>query len=238
MVLSYHIENMVNFHRHRFSSLSQLLMLVFIYLQLPCCHLLYLHSNRCVQRNHALHPTTYQLPCRTNGVIGHRGSTSLSAVLSSTEDLPNFFGINPIEGAVIFGVLYYIYGPDKLYEVVREAGRLFSTYGPVVKEIASDVYFEFRDYLEENSERDALRRQGVDVDSIPRRTTNIFERFQESMEVRHLSTRSLTAACSTVCAASHYAFVFCLLLLCVDAVGGVRELSRLVSAGLSVQQRG
>lgn len=32
-------------------------------------------------------------------------------------------------------------------------------------------------------ERNLLKKSGVDIDSIPRRTSNIFERFQESMKV-------------------------------------------------------
>ena len=39
------------------------------------------------------------------------------------ETLPNILGVNPVEGAIIFGVLYYIYGPTTLYEYAREAVR-------------------------------------------------------------------------------------------------------------------
>jgi hypothetical protein len=77
------------------------------------------------------------------------------------DDLPNILGINPIEAAVIGGALYYFYGPTVLYEYAREAGRLFSTYAPVVKSISQDIFFEFRDYLEEDRERESLRKQGV-----------------------------------------------------------------------------
>jgi len=41
----------------------------------------------------------------------------------SQETLPNILGVNPVEGAIIFGVLYYIYGPTTLYEYAREAVR-------------------------------------------------------------------------------------------------------------------
>lgn len=43
----------------------------------------------------------------------------------SQETLPNILGVNPVEGAIIFGVLYYIYGPTTLYEYAREAVRRF-----------------------------------------------------------------------------------------------------------------
>ena len=39
------------------------------------------------------------------------------------EDLPNLLGINPIEAAVLFGFLYYVYGPEELYNYAREAGK-------------------------------------------------------------------------------------------------------------------
>jgi len=94
------------------------------------------------------------------------------------DDLPNLFGINPIEAAVLFGVLYYFYGSETLYEYAREAGRLFSTYAPIVKDISLDIFKEFRDYFEEDRDRAALRRAGVDLDKIPRKTTNIIEKFQ------------------------------------------------------------
>lgn len=47
------------------------------------------------------------------------------------DDLPNILGINPIEAAIIFGALYYFYGPATLYEYAREAGKFFSTYAPI-----------------------------------------------------------------------------------------------------------
>ena len=94
------------------------------------------------------------------------------------DDLPNLFGINPIEAAVLFGVLYYFYGSETLYEYAREAGRLFSTYAPIVKDISLDIFKEFREYFEEDRDRAALRRAGVDLDKIPRKTTNIIEKFQ------------------------------------------------------------
>jgi hypothetical protein len=99
------------------------------------------------------------------------------------DDLPNILGINPIEAAIIFGLLYYVYGPDTIYEYARQAGKLFSTYAPVVKDVSVDIFNEFKDYLEENRDRDILKKNGVDVDGIPRRTTNIIERFQQSLSV-------------------------------------------------------
>ena len=103
-----------------------------------------------------------------------------SLCIADAEDLPNILGINPIEAALIFGVLYYVYGSEVLYEYAREAGRLFSTYGPIVKDVSLDIFYEFRDYLEEDRERAALKMSGVDIDSIPRRTTNILEKFSET----------------------------------------------------------
>ena len=58
------------------------------------------------------------------------------------DDLPNILGINPIEAAIIFGALYYYYGPNTLYEYAREAGKLFSTYAPIVK-----GYFEAYQFI-------------------------------------------------------------------------------------------
>jgi Sec-independent protein translocase protein TatA len=100
----------------------------------------------------------------------------------SPELLPNFFGINPIEFAIIFGTLYYLFGPTRLYEFTREAGRLFSTYFPVAKEIAGDLVSEFKDYMEEEKEREKLAERGVDLSKLPRRTSNVFERFSDAME--------------------------------------------------------
>ena len=91
------------------------------------------------------------------------------------DDLPNILGINPLEAAVIFGALYYFYGIDTLYEYARDAGKAFSTYAPIIKEATTNIYTEIVDFLEEDRQRNVLRDQGVDVDSIPRRTTNIFE---------------------------------------------------------------
>ena len=99
------------------------------------------------------------------------------------DDLPNILGINPLEAAAIFGVLYIVYGPTVLYDYAREAGKLFSQYGPMVQDISKGIFFEVRDYLEEDKEREILRKQGFDIDKIPRRTTNIFERVSESIKV-------------------------------------------------------
>lgn len=98
------------------------------------------------------------------------------------DDLPNILGINPLEAAVIFGVLYYLYGPSALYDFAREAGKAFSTYAPVVKTAVTDIFNEFKDYMEEDQEREELRQNGVDVENLPRRTTNIIERFQQTYE--------------------------------------------------------
>ena len=98
------------------------------------------------------------------------------------DDLPNILGINPLEAALIGGVLYYFYGPNVLYEYAREAGKFISTYGPIVKEVSLDIFYEFREYFEEEREREMMKKSGVNIDDIPRRTSNIIERFQEQME--------------------------------------------------------
>ena len=98
------------------------------------------------------------------------------------DDLPNILGINPLEAAVIFGALYYFYGPTVLFDYTREAGKFFSTYAPVVKEITTDIFYEFRDYFDESKEREELEQAGIDVEAMLRRTTNIIERFQESLD--------------------------------------------------------
>ena len=126
-------------------------------------------------------PITTEASSGTNSV-----TASYTMILSKSwfdDDLPNILGINPLEAAFIFGLLYYFYGSAALYDFARDAGKAFSTYGPIVKQAAEDIFYEFRDYLEEERERDELRKAGVDVDSLPRRTTNIIERFQQSMEV-------------------------------------------------------
>jgi hypothetical protein len=62
------------------------------------------------------------------------------------DDLPNILGINPLEAAVIFGALYYFYGPTILYEYAREAGRLVSTYSPIVRDVSLNIFNEFIDF--------------------------------------------------------------------------------------------
>ena len=70
-----------------------------------------------------------------------KSTSSLSVFGSSygNEDLPNILGINPFEAAFIFGVLYYVFGADTIYEYAREAGRLFTQYAPVVKDLRSVI---------------------------------------------------------------------------------------------------
>lgn len=106
-----------------------------------------------------------------------------SLPLSLQEDLPNLLGINPVEGTILFAVLYYIYGPTTLYEYARSAGQFAGKYGPILKQTAFDIFYEFRDYLEEDRDRDLLRKTGVDITQLPRRTSNVLERFQQSMQV-------------------------------------------------------
>ena len=97
------------------------------------------------------------------------------------DDLPNILGINPIEAAIIFGTLYYFYGPNVLYEYAREAGKFVSTYAPVVKDVSFNIFNEFKDFLEEDRERNLLSKSGVDISKLPRRTSNIIERFQDGL---------------------------------------------------------
>ena len=113
-----------------------------------------------------------------------RKSFSLSAGNWWEDDLPNILGINPFEAALLFGALYKFYGPGILYEFAREAGKLFSTYAPIVRDLSLDIFNEGKDYLEEDRERELMRKGGVDVENMPRKTTNIIERFQAGMEVR------------------------------------------------------
>lgn len=95
------------------------------------------------------------------------------------DDLPNILGINPIEATIIFGALYYLYGPTALYDFARAAGNFVSTYLPIVQSIAQDIFKEFQDYFEEDKERDSLKKQGFDVSNMPRRTSNVLERLQQ-----------------------------------------------------------
>lgn len=136
----------------------------------------------------------------------HVSPSSLSSLPTSTlvtaltpwyqDDLPNILGINPLEAAVIFGALYYFYGPTTLYKYTREAGVFFSTYAPIVKDVVSDIFNEFRDYLDEDREREDLKNAGVNIDNIPRRTTNIIERFQDSLDTFSEMSSSFDGASS------------------------------------------
>ena len=101
----------------------------------------------------------------------------------SEEDLPNILGINPLEAAALFGVLYYIYGPKELYSYAREAGKFAATYLPVIKDLAVNIYNEFKEYIDEDRERDELKKRGMDITNFPRRTTNLIERVQESLNM-------------------------------------------------------
>jgi Sec-independent protein translocase protein TatA len=99
------------------------------------------------------------------------------------DDLPNILGINPIEAAIIVGLLYYIYGPVVLYDYAREAGKAVSTFVPIIRDVTTDIFNEFRENMEENKEIEMLRKQGLDMSNYQKRTTNIFERFQTEYEV-------------------------------------------------------
>jgi hypothetical protein len=111
-------------------------------------------------------------------------SFELSAGNWFDDDLPNILGINPFEAAILFGALYKFYGSAVLYDFAREAGKLFNTYAPIVRDLSLDIFNEGKDYLEEDRDRELLRKGGVDVESMPRKTTNIIERFQEGMKAQ------------------------------------------------------
>ena len=130
----------------------------------------------------------------------HRQSSSVLRVGNWWEDdLPNILGINPFEAALLFGALYKFYGPGVLYEFAREAGKLFSTYAPIVRDLSLDIFNEGKDYLEEDRDRELMRKGGVDIDNMPRKTTNIIERFQAGMEVGDTVLRSVL--CSLILSA-------------------------------------
>lgn len=118
------------------------------------------------------------------GILSTRNKLRpLYSLIGPGEDLPNLLGINPIEAAAIFGILYYIYGPEELYSYAREAGKFASTYLPVIKDLAVNIYSEFKDYVDEDRERDEMKRRGIDISLFPRRTTNLIERVQESLNM-------------------------------------------------------
>lgn len=113
------------------------------------------------------------------------------------DDLPNLFGINPIEGALIFGVLYYLYGPDELYGYAREAGKAFGTYAPIAKDLAVNIFNEFKEYVDEDRQRDDMQKRGLDISKIPRRTTNVIERISESISMfSEMASTSTTSGMS------------------------------------------
>jgi hypothetical protein len=121
--------------------------------------------------------------------VNSRRSTALSVGNWWEDDLPNILGINPFEAALLFGALYKFYGPGVLYEFAREAGKLFSTYAPIVRDLSLDIFNEGKDYLEEDRDRELMRKSGVDVENMPRKTTNIIERFQAGMEAQELAAK-------------------------------------------------
>ena len=112
-----------------------------------------------------------------------RSSSHQFPTNNGPDDLTKCFGTNTFEAALLFGALYKFYGPSVLYEFAREAGKLFSTYAPIVRDLSLDIFNEGKDYLEEDRDRELLRKGGVDVENMPRKTTNIIERFQAGMEV-------------------------------------------------------
>ena len=105
---------------------------------------------------------------------------SLKAFLD--EDLPNIFGINPIEAAIIIGALYYFYGPATLYEYARTAGNFVATYLPIAQQVSGDIFNEFKDYFEEDQERELLKKQGFDITDIPE-DCPIFSRVSKYVHV-------------------------------------------------------
>jgi len=140
-------------------------------------------SGRRYGQTHVNRPMLFD-SCRFNRISSHHiisskiyhSKSSLKAFLD--EDLPNIFGINPIEAAIIIGASYYFYGPATLYEYARTAGNFVATYLPIAQQVSGDIFNEFKDYFEEDRERELLKKQGFDMTDIPRRSSNIFERFQ------------------------------------------------------------
>jgi hypothetical protein len=140
------------------------------------------HLYRCVvQRKPSLHLT--EEPHKKT----YRRSVCLHAKAWWDDDLPNILGINPIEAAVLFGTLYYFYGPQVLYDYAKEAGKVVSTYAPVIRDVSMNLYHEFRDYFEEDKERDEMRKAGFDIDDIPRRTSTVVQRVQSAYQVQSQS---------------------------------------------------
>ena len=120
-------------------------------------------------------------------------TTSLYMKQWYEDDLPNILGINPLEAAVIFGALYYFYGPTVLYEYAREAGRFVSTYTPIIRDTTTNIFNEFKDYFDEDQDRERMRKAGIDVDKLPRSTTNIIERFQVGFKAITADTSSASS---------------------------------------------
>jgi Sec-independent protein translocase protein TatA len=116
-----------------------------------------------------------------NSLLESAHSSTLLTANLFEEDLPNIFGLNILEAAIIIGGLYYVYGPTKLYEYARAAGRFVSEYLPIVQQVSSDIFAELKDYFDEDRERELLKKQGFDLENIPRRTSNVFERVQQSL---------------------------------------------------------
>ena len=93
------------------------------------------------------------------------------------EDLQNIFGIIPIVAAIIIGDLYYFFGFSTLYEYARTAGNFVATYFLIGQLVPREIFNEFKDYFEEDRERELLKKQGFGMTDIPRRSSNIFESF-------------------------------------------------------------
>jgi hypothetical protein len=138
--------------------------------------------------NHYNHYNQHNNVNNDNSKTKTKTKTSLMMKQWWEDDLPNILGINPLEAAVIFGALYYFYGPTVLYEYAREAGRFVSTYSPIVRDVSLNIFNEFKEYFDEDQEREKLRKAGVDVSNVPRSTTNIIERFQEGLKLVTQST--------------------------------------------------
>ena len=131
----------------------------------------------------------HRLPLKHHGrfsycfkkTLNRQTSTKVMAYAPWDDDLPNLFGINPIEAALIGAVLYYVYGPEELYSYAREAGKFVSTYFPIVKDLTLNIFNEFKDYIDEDRQRDDMKKRGIDLSNFPRRTTNILERIQQNL---------------------------------------------------------
>ena len=54
----------------------------------------------------------------------------------------------------------------------------------IVQRASLDIFDEFKEFIEEDKQRDMLKKRGINIDNVPRRTTNILERASQAFEVQ------------------------------------------------------